>query len=398
MNAFFHVRSMLSPAFFISSALLARGAGFGLNEMSARGNALQGTLVGSTRDVSSVYYNPANLAELDSGRWEFMLGTTFCRPDYDTRAKGVTTDQDESVYPLPHVFLGGGLGDSLYAGFGVYPEYGLGTKYENRRDWPLAADSCKSTLISFTASPEIAWQATDDLALAAGLRVVYLNIVNDRMLPSYGTYFHLDVDDWACSWLAAASYRLTDTLRAGLVYRAETSFEEEGRAEFSDLGRTLGVHGPITMPQSVMAGLNWQATDRLSLGANLTWTGWSSIESLDMRFDTPAVPDQLGPKNWHDTMRYSVGAEYALTDSWKAQVGYSFDEDPTNAGYPDTMCPAGDRDQFGAGLTFARNDWALSFDVMRVHIHPTDRELSGTEVQFRNLRADTLGFSYSRKF
>ena len=34
----------------------AHGAGFGIYEASARGNALGGTLVGSTKDASANYY------------------------------------------------------------------------------------------------------------------------------------------------------------------------------------------------------------------------------------------------------------------------------------------------------------------------------------------------------
>ena len=43
---------------------VAYSAGFGLYEVSARGNALGGTLVGSTKDASAVYYNPANMTEI----------------------------------------------------------------------------------------------------------------------------------------------------------------------------------------------------------------------------------------------------------------------------------------------------------------------------------------------
>ena len=57
------------PSYIIAGAVAATaatgfGAGFGLNEVSARGNALQGTLVGSTRDISAVYFKPAKLTEL----------------------------------------------------------------------------------------------------------------------------------------------------------------------------------------------------------------------------------------------------------------------------------------------------------------------------------------------
>ena len=53
----------------------AYSAGFGLYEASARGNALGGTLVGSTKDASAVYYNPANMTETTNV--SVMVGSTL---------------------------------------------------------------------------------------------------------------------------------------------------------------------------------------------------------------------------------------------------------------------------------------------------------------------------------
>ena len=70
-------------ALSVASASTSFAGGFALAEVSARGNATQGTIVGSTRDASAVFFNPANMAELGDGS-HTMFGATRLRPDYYT--------------------------------------------------------------------------------------------------------------------------------------------------------------------------------------------------------------------------------------------------------------------------------------------------------------------------
>lgn len=381
-------------AVFLTGSALA--AGFGLNEESVRGNAMQGAVVGSTKDVSAVYYNPANMTQLSDGS-HIMAGVTFARPDYNVKVGGKTTDQNEHIFELPHFYLATKLSDDLFIGIGEYTEYGLGTHYESWA-WPLAADSTRTAMYQLTVSPSLAYKVTDDLSVGAGLRIMWLQLISDRMLPAYGSHFHLDVDDWAVSYLASIAYQISEDVRVGIVYRGEADFEEEGEVDLSPLGMSTGVKGDISMPRSVMIGVNWDVTEKLELGINATWNHWSCIKSLDMDFKSPALPDQSIPLNWKDTWRYSAGAEYRIDANWAVQCGYTFDTDPSDAGNANTLCPAGDREQYGVGITYERDNWKIGADYMFVHIHDTDRIIHDVDTHFRNLKTDTLAFSFSYDF
>lgn len=389
---------LMAGAVVASASATAFGAGFGLNEVSARGNALQGTLVGSTRDISAVYFNPANLTELKDDGVYTMFGITILRPDFYTTAGGVRVDQDEKVFIDPHFYIGSKIADRVWFGFGEYSEYGLGTRYENRNTWPLAADSAKTMITSFTLSPTIAWQATDELSLSAGFRALYMDVVMDRMIPQVGSMMHITADDWAYSYILGAAYQLTDTLRFGVVYRGKTDVKPEGDAELTAIGYKCDVDGELNMPQSVMAGLNWQATSDLNLGVNVTWNGWSSNKDIAMNFDSPMLGSVNAPQNWHDTWRFSVGGEYKLSEFWSMQLGLTQDYDPSNAGYSNTMCPPGDRNQAGIGFTYAKDDWSVSFDYMYVYIHDTERTIHGVPTEISQARTDTIGLTFAKKF
>jgi long-chain fatty acid transport protein len=54
------------------------GAGFGIYEWSARGNALGGAMVGRADDASALAFNPAGITELDG--LQIQLGATFIGP------------------------------------------------------------------------------------------------------------------------------------------------------------------------------------------------------------------------------------------------------------------------------------------------------------------------------
>lgn len=398
----------LLAAVFAATATTAFATGFGLNEVSARGNARQFTLVGSTRDASAVFFNPANMTELEDGIHS-LFGVTLIRPDFDTTvttpAGSKTTDQDEKVFVIPHFFVSGKIADDLYLGFGEYSEFGLGSKYEGGKDWgPLAANSYKTTIETFTLSPTLAWQATEDFSIGGGLRVMNFDVCTTRNLGApYGT-LDIAADDIAYSYLLSASYQITDTLRAGIVYRAETEIEADGEVHVS--GMNMGdVSGELTLPSSIMLGLNWQANDKLDLGFNATWTGWSSMDKISIDFANPvlkAMAAQAGLNgidlNWQDAWRFSVGAEYAIDDNWSVMGGYAHDIDCSDAGYSNTLVPPGDREQIGLGVAYGKDSWEVAFNYMVIIMHDTERKIHGLDVEVTDAITQSLGLSFAKKF
>ena len=72
------------------ASTVAFGAGFGIYEASARGNAMGGAVVGDTKDATAAYYNPANIAF--STNIQVATGLTFIKPycdvDVDHKSQG----------------------------------------------------------------------------------------------------------------------------------------------------------------------------------------------------------------------------------------------------------------------------------------------------------------------
>ena len=367
----------------LASSLLAVGAacgaGFGLYEASARGNAMGGALVGSTRDASSVYYNPANMTETTNV--SVMVGATFVWLYSDVSVDGRSQrDMDPGLFVIPNFYVTTPVWGDLYFGLGLYCEDGLGTQYGER--WALAGDTVETTMEQFSLNPNLAYKITDWWSLAAGIKMSYIYFYNRKRpywgAPGYNLQSELEGDDVSLGYNVGTSFRLFENkdlgrLSLGVVYRSqirheiEGDFDIDGRVPHPVYGsvpyrlaggdRHSDASAKLTLPQSVTAGLNWDSpNDRWHAGLATTWTEWSCVETIG--FKIPArnpSGERLSyrlPLDWEDVWRFSGGLEYDVTDDLSVRCGYVYDMDPSSEERGTTMLPGGDRHIIGLGAGY----------------------------------------------
>mgnify|MGYP004652791519 CR=1 FL=1 len=364
---------------FALSACLSFGtvysAGFGLYEASARGNALGGTLVGSTKDATAVYYNPANMTETTNV--SMTVGGTMVWLYSDVTVDGKSErNMNPGIFCIPHFYVTTPVWGDLFFGLGVYCENGLGTQYGN--DWTLAGDTVKTTLEQFTLNPNLAYKITDWWSVAAGLKMSYIYFYNKKHpywgVPGYNLESTLEGDGFSIGYNFGTTFRLFENddlgkLNLGIVYRSQIKHNIKG--DF-DIGGTVGgtpyaalggdthsdASARLTLPQSLTTGLNWDSpNDKWHAGFATTWTQWSSVDSIF--FDIPARKPITGapnsfdlPLDWDDVWRFSVGLEYDVTDDFSLRCGYVYDMDPSSEDRGTTMLPGGDRHIIGLGAGY----------------------------------------------
>lgn len=356
------------------------GAGFGLYEASARGNALGGTLVGSTKDASAVYYNPANMTEMTNV--SVMVGSTFVWLYSDVTVDGRSErNMNPGLFCIPSVFVTTPVWDDLHFGLGAYCENGLGTRYGT--DWTLAGDTTETTLMQFTLNPNLAYKITDWWSVAAGLKMSYITFNNKKRphhgRPGYDLMSELDGDDISMGYNFGTTFRLMESqdygrLALGVVYRSQIKHNIKGDFDINGhvgpypyglLGDTHSdASARLTLPQSLTAGLNWDSPNKKwHAGFATTWTQWSSVDTIS--FKIPArKPSAAGapfaggassfdlPLEWDDVWRFSVGLEYDVTDDFSLRCGYVYDMDPSSEDRGTTMLPGGDRNILGLGAGY----------------------------------------------
>ncbi len=106
-----------------------------------------------------------------------------------------------------------------------------------------------------------------------------------------------------------------------------------------------------------MLGANWE------LMGDLTWTGWSSVQQLQIirTSATVAPPPSGGPAGstlstlqfqWDDTWRYAVGANYKINPQTKLRFGIALDQTPTKDETRTPRLPDQDRTWAALGVQF----------------------------------------------
>jgi long-chain fatty acid transport protein len=375
------------------SAGAAFGAGFGLYEASARGNAMGGGLVGSTGDASANYYNPANLTECTN--ISVMVGISLINPFADAKVNGIQQSKmNAGWFPPPHAYLAVPLMKDLVFGFGSYCEYGLGTKYDN--NWAMQWDTTETTIEQFTFNPNLAYKITDWWSIGIGARMSYITFENYKNplvgmnagAPIFGRT-HLEGDDFNCGWLLSTQFKLTDDLSLGAIYRSRISHTIKGDMDLTTPagGISGGAHADLELPASATVGLNYDITKKFRSGVALTWTEWSTIDTINFNLPTGVNPLDLG---WDDAWRVGFGFEYDFTDDFCGRIGYNYDMDPSHKNHGTTMLPPGDRHIVGFGIGYKildnlRVDLGYNFIIMEsttrmLHTHDAS---SGSERDFK---------------
>ncbi len=395
------------------------GAGFGIYEASARGLAMGDAVVGDVSDATANYHNPANIA--NATNIQIAAGVTFINPFYDVEINKVRqAKMNSGWFTIPHFYLTVPLCDRLALGWGNYTEYGAGTKYNS--NWAAADDSYQTTIEQMTFNPNLAYKVTDWLNVAVGGRLSWFSFekkqhISSAANPYTGTSHpysaldpvwgadmtsRLDADDWGAGWNAAISVKPIEDVTVGLVYRSQIKHKVKGyhtiKGQVYPLysGEIVGENahyehnratGKVTLPDSVVLGINWDVTERYRVGLACTYTRWSTIKSINV-VSAKGKPLDL---HWRDSLRTGIGMEYDFTDWFCGRIGYMYDNDPSRGSYMGTIIPPGDRHviTFGGGFKIMEDlylDLAGGFIRMNNehgYLH-SDTANKGDYVSFRN--------------
>ena len=349
----------------LAASSLAHGAGFGIYEWSPSFNATGGTILGKPVDAATAFINPAAMTELPGT--QVSLGATGILR-YSTTQIGIVENKlKHQSFLIPGIHATSQLNEMFWLGFGSSAEFGMGTKYE--KGWRGNWSNIETDLLTYTVAPTLGVKVLDNLSLAAGPRIMYVDFMhrNNKIGAAYGgAYLPLTIqgDSIGYGGIASLLWKITDEIGFGLVYRSQVKQTVEGTARSVVPGYYGTAKGSITFPASTTAGLNWQATSDLNLGVSVTFTEWSSYDELCIKVNGIPNADE---KKWDDVWRFGAGAQYKLTDTITVLGGYVFDQDPINSKHIDYMLPPGDRHMLNTGLSFALGknlDFSIGYTYM----------------------------------
>lgn len=391
---------------------LSYGAGFALYEYSARGTAMGGATVANKAEPASLAVNPALITELDGT--QAQLGLTVVTANAKTTVAGQQRGLKNDVWYLPNFYVTQKWSDQVSVGLGGFSRYGLGGEYKNWETWAGSQLAYKVKLETFSFTPTIAVKANDEFSVAMGLEAMVIGFTqNSTLMPgpaanatAYeisgsgvswgGNFSFIYRPEWAEKWSLGAMYRtkvkqnLNGRIHAGMEHKARNIFDDDAK-------------GAITLPDSLTAGVSFRPTEDLILEAGIVGTFWSAYDQILIEYsDRESTPTIHNKKDYKDTYRLNLGAEYNLNPNWAVRAGYVFDKSPINKHEMDTLVPVDDRHIASVGAGYHNDTWSV--DLSYSHIFAknlsgnSNSQFGSVPMKYTDGRSDMYGITVGYKF
>ncbi len=403
----------------------AQASAFALHEqgVGGLGNAYAGAAA-AAEDASTVWWNPAGMARLPSGK-HVLLGGHLIIPSTKFQNNGSTPagasnpalvgnggDAGDAAF-VPNAFFAMDLNPAWSVGLGINVPFGLKTEYD--ADWIGRFQGIESEVKTLNFNPSVSYKISERASAGFGIsyqraEIDLLSAVNYSGIafgaggagllgavggPGVEGRNSTSVDGDAWGFNVGALFDVTPATRVGVHYRSSLDYETDGSTSFTNVpaafagvpalaaGTSNGdVKLDLETPASISVSAAHKASERLELLADVTWTEWSKIKQLPLVRTSGAAAGQTLDTlsfNFDDTWRLAVGANYQWSGPWTLRAGVAYDQSPVpNAQDRSVRLPDNDRYWFTLGATY-RLSADSRFDVGYAFIHVKDADIESDQ-------------------
>jgi long-chain fatty acid transport protein len=293
--------------------------------------------------------------------------------------------------PVPNGYFSLQVGSQVWLGVAVNVPFGLETSWEG--DWVGRFHAVKSKIETININPTVAVKLTDALSIGGGVSYQRLSATLSQNAPygasvgaasmvppafqqiAFGAILQqlggpaglareglstVEGDSWAWGWNAGVMLQVGEQGRLGASYRSAITHDIDGTVTFQDAPTFQPVppladlfnglnarfaNGPVTakvkLPDTLSVAAAFEG-EKVEVLADWTWTGWSSIQSLDV-LRTDGADLSSVPLLFEDTWRAGLGVNVKLNDRFKLRLGTAYDKTPVQDQYRTPRLPDGDR-------------------------------------------------------
>ncbi len=422
----------------IGMAALALGAanaeasGFQLAEQSARG--LGSAFAGGAAladDVETIFFNPAGLTRLKKRQTSQAIAWIRASGHFDndksvdgfgTPLSGAEGGDVANGAWLPAFYVGMPINDKWAIGLGVNTPFGLKTEYN--RTWIGRYHAGTSDLKTINIQPTVAYRIDEQWSVGLGIDIQYVEaqltqavdfgaIAVGALGPAPAAALglkpqksdgkaNIQGDDISFGYNVGVLYEHDEDTRFGVHFRSKISHELEGDAEFvappeaapilaTGAFAKTDVTARAVLPETASISAWRRIDEKLSIMADVSWTRWSRLRTLRIKFDNPAQPDSVLPLSWDDTTKFAVGAEYEVNDEWTLRAGVAYDQSPTKHHTRSPRIPGSDRTWLAVGASYQFNE------DLRLHIGYTHIWVDSAHTHVTESTGSTIDGSYAAK-
>jgi long-chain fatty acid transport protein len=319
--------------------------------------------------------------------------------------------------PVPNAYLSWQVSERAWIGLGVNVPFGLKTDWDET--WVGRFHAVQSEVKTININPTVAFQLSDAVSIGAGASYQHIEATLSSAVPYGGISLAASSQAGAAAPLAAAAilgqlggpsglareglstvegdtaswgwnvglmFHPNDKFRLGVSYRSEIEHTLEGDVTFENapsfslpgplapLGAGINArfaNGPvettISLPQTVSVAGSLQASDKVQLLADWTWTGWDSIQDLTIDRENGSELSSL-PLNFETTWRAGLGLNYQVNEKVKVRLGTAYDKAPVQDEFRTPRLPDQDRVWAAAGLQWKLGNGAFDFGYAHIFV------------------------------
>ncbi|MDD8020465.1 MAG: outer membrane protein transport protein [Acidobacteriota bacterium] len=335
---------------FLTGTVSANG--LNLNGLGGKAVSMGGAFTGLADDFSLVYWNPAGAGFLS--RPLFGASATDLMP---TNRYEVTFEPETSIAAKTKFshYLGflvayyQPVSERLTLGVGFYTPSKFGTNWKGEDFKPITnevAYDWSSRISLMTLSPLIAWKVTDRISLGVTFNLNYgemkMSLWPGELEISPGVYADpgqyeegLHGFGWGLTFGLLA--KPVDWLSFGLTVKTPSAIKFRSKVNMYDLSAigypvSSEVRREIKWPWFIGGGVSIKPVEKLTLNADLQWSGWSKLKNITTCYLDPLWADLMAangadviPLNWEDVWQVRFGAEYRLSQHFALRAGYYLD-------------------------------------------------------------------------
>ena len=354
----------------ITSGLLTAG-GYKIPEQSLNSMALGAAYVAHTSGADTAYYNPANMAFM--GEKQYMEGAitlAHLPPNVYTLGGDYSgeSETENIVIPNGH-YVSAPMGDFRW-GVSLVAPGGLTKRWETPFQKLYAEEF---TLKIIEVNPSASYKINDQLAVGAGLRLIYSEgVVNsDGAEAGAPIKREMEGDTVEFGYNLAVTYRPTSDIILAATYRSNVDLDEEGQANlyFGGVGKQYDADVSVPLPAALNLSVSKTWNNTFTLEFNYERTYWSAYETLDFTYGSPITPklvpyfDAPQARNWIDTNTFRIGATIEL-DKITMMMGFAIDETPVPVETIGFELPDSDAKVFSMGFRYQQTEalsWGAAF-------------------------------------
>lgn len=351
------------------------GSGFALYTHGSTPLGQGNSVIAHADDASTIFFNPALLVGLDST--QIQAGTTVLMPsyDFDSGLNGSTSSTDDDVFYPSTLFISHEYSDKVNFGLGVFSPFGLATEWPDTWDGRYIAT--KSKLITYTVNPVIAFSIMPNVAVAAGIDILFADAELNKMLNLSNLFLpdihqKLEGDDSGLGFNLGLLVDINDDISFGASYRNSITIDIRGNlshdlpvgipVEISQMLPDTSASTSIELPAQAFVGIVYKGIEDLTVEIGGKWEEWSSFNELTIETDMPVLgfKEFIYPKDWDDVFSFNAGGEYRINENIGLLFGYIFDHDPIPDSTFEPSIPVNDAHLYTAGVKWHRDTLKVS--------------------------------------